>query len=124
MKLKIKKSQHKGLIGKPAFSVTPELILTDEERELIAHYKMQKQVLFSKKAISILGNPTDDLINVTVDGLLNGDSYKCKSLDEVITYKNSLIEACQNLKVFLDVARSFSGEESYDIDEMVAKLKR
>ena len=122
MKLNIKKSQHKGLIGKPSFSITPNLFLTDEEIDLINHYKLQKQVLYSKKTLSILGNPTENEISVSVEGLMKGDSFKCKSLEEVISYKNSLIEACQNLKLFIDAARSFTGDEEYDIDEMITEI--
>lgn len=43
--------------------------------------------------------------------LLDGETYKCKDLGEVIAYSNSLADACETLKAYLEVASSFGGEE-------------
>ncbi len=93
MKLKINKFQTKGLIGKPSFEVRPEIELSEEERELIRHYKLQHQILLSRKLTNIFGKVSNNEVSVTVDQLLGGDVYKCKDLDEVISYTDSLVEA-------------------------------
>jgi hypothetical protein len=61
--------------------------------------------------VSIWGQPTDHLIDVRVKHLVDGTTYKCKDLAEVISYTDSLKEACATLKTYLEVAKSFGGEE-------------
>ena len=119
MLLKIRKTQKKGVLGKPTFEIYPELVLTEREKKLIKHYGLQKQQLASKKMVSMFGNPLDSELSINVEDLWNGDSYKCKSLDEVIDYRSKLIEACKNLRIFLEVAESFEGVEEIDIDSLV-----
>ena len=121
MLLKIKKIQKKGLIGKPTFELHPELVLSDNERKLIKHYGLQTQQLASKKRVSMFGNPSETETTINVEELWNGDSYKCKSLEEVIDYRNKLIEACKNLRVFLAVAETFEGTEVIDIDALLSE---
>ena len=65
--------------------------------------------------VNIWGQPTDYLIDVKVMNLLSGQSYKCKSLAEVISYSESLKEACETLKTYLEVAKSFGGQEVIEI---------
>ncbi|MFL0805557.1 MAG: hypothetical protein K6L81_17720 [Agarilytica sp.] len=121
MFLRIRKSQKKGVMGKTTFELHPELVLSDHERKLIKHYGLQKQQLASKKIVSMFGNPLETETSINVEELWNGDSYKCKSLEEVINYRNKLIEACKNLKVFLDVAETFEGVEEIDIDALLSE---
>ena len=99
------------MIGGVSFEVRAQVQLTDEERQLIQHYKMENEVLFSKKMINIWGQPTDLDVKVSVRQLVNGEGYKCKDLGEVISYSDSLKTACSTLKSYLDVARSFGGQE-------------
>ena len=120
MKLRLVSGQSKGLMGGISFEVKGKVELTSEERELIRHYKMEGTPVLKKKAKNIWGQVTDIEVNVFVKNLLSGDSFKCKSLDEVISYRESLISACQNLKSYLDVARAFDNEEIIDIDAILA----
>lgn len=78
MLLKIKKSQKKGMMGKPTFELHPELVLSDHERKLIKHYGLHKQQLASKKMVSMFGNPLETETSINVEELWNGDSYKCR----------------------------------------------
>ena len=111
MELILTRDQSKGLLGGVKFEVKAQVRLTDQERELIQHYKLENEIIFSKKLINIWGNPTDQEVNVTVSDLLHGETYKCKDLGEVIAYSNSLAGACETLKAYLEVASSFGGEE-------------
>lgn len=111
MQLTIKKGQQKGLMGGTSFEVRAQVTLSAPEQELVQHYKLQNEVLFSKTMVSIWGTPTDQKVEVRVGELLNGTSYKCKDLGEVINYTESLKSACESLVSYLDVAKSFGGEE-------------
>lgn len=111
MKLILIKDQSKGMMGKVSFEVKAEIQLSDEEANLIKHYKLENEILFQKKMVSIWGQPTDHLIDVRVKNLHSGEIYKCKSLDEVISYSDSLKSACETLKSYLEIAKSFGGKE-------------
>lgn len=120
MKLALVSSQSKGLMGGVSFEVKGRVELTPEEQELVRHYKLEGSVVLRKKTRNIWGQLTDVEVSVFVRNLLSGDSFKCKSLDEVISYRESLISACRNLKAYLNVARTFDNEEIIDIDALVA----
>lgn len=114
MKLLITKNQSKGMMGGVSFEVRAQAQLTDEESKLVQYYKLDNEVLLSKKMINIWGQPTDHDVKVTVRQLLNGETFKCKDLNEVIAYTESLKSACGTLKSYLDVARGFGGQEVCD----------
>ncbi len=116
MKLVLTKDQSKGLLGNVKFEVKAQVQITDEEQELITHYKLQNEVLLSKKLNNIWGQPTDEEVNVTVSNLLNGEVYKCKDLAEVIIYSENLVDACETLKAYLEEAKGFGGETVIEIE--------
>ena len=116
MKLVLTKDQSKGLLGNVKFEVKAQVQLTDEEQELIQHYKLQNDVLLSKKLNNIWGQPTDEVVNVTVNNLFNGEVYKCKDLSEVIIYSENLVSACEILKTYLEIANDFGGETVIEIE--------
>ena len=123
MKLVLMKSQQKGFTGKISFEVKASVRMSEEENRLISHYKLDNMVLLSKKLINIWGQVTENEINVSVRDMLNGESYKCKNLSEVISYSDSLVEACKTMKTYLDVARKFGGEEVIDIDKLFNEVE-
>lgn len=43
------------------------------------------------------------------------------NVEEVINYRNKLIEACKNLRIFLEVAETFEGTEVIDIDALLSE---
>lgn len=116
MKLTIEKNQSKGMIGGISFEVRAQVQLSDEERGLVEHYRLGNEVLFVKKLVSIWGQPTDKTASVRVRELVDGAIYKCKDMDEVIGYTDSLKIACENLKLYLEAARGFGGKEVYEIE--------
>ena len=116
MRLIIARGQSKGMMGAVTFEVKAQVQLTEEERQLTQNYKMENEVLLSKKMINIWGQPTDHEIKVTVRQLLTGEGYKCKDLNEVMGYSESLKSACTTFKAYLDVARGFGGQEVFDIE--------
>ena len=50
-------------------------------------------------------------LRVTVDGLMNGQHIECKDLDELLGAEAAIRDACQNIKVYLEVAVTFDGRE-------------
>jgi hypothetical protein len=114
MKLVLTKNQAKGMMGNVSFEVKASVQLSQEESSLIDHYKLRDTVLFSKKMV-FLGQVTDKEVQVRVRDLLSGEAYKCKDLGEVIAYSDSVESACKTLKSYLEVARSFGGEEILEV---------
>ena len=114
MNLVMTKNQSKGMMGAVSFELTASVRLTDDEKKLIQHYKLENEILFQKKMVNIWGQPTDRLLDVKVKDLITGQTYKCKSLDEVISYSEGLKNACGTLKSYLVIAKDFGGEEIFE----------
>jgi hypothetical protein len=114
MKLILMKNQAKGLMGATSFEVKSQVELTADERKLIDHYGLNSAVLFSKK-VTFFGQTTDKAIEVRVRDILGGEGFKCKDLEEVIAYSDSIKSACATLKGYLEVAATFGGKEVFDI---------
>lgn len=116
MKLILTKNQSKGIMGGISFEVKAKVELTQEEQNLIKHYKLENEILLSKKKV-FFGQTLDETVQVSVKNLLNGESYKCKDLGEVITYSDNLKSACNTLWTYLNVARGFGGQEIIEIPD-------
>jgi hypothetical protein len=115
MKLMLTKNQAKGMLGATSFEVKAQVDITPEEQKLIQHYGLQGAVLFSKK-VTFFGKTTDKDIEVRVRDLLDGEGFRCKDLEEVIAYSESIKSACSTLKSYLDVAATFGGQEVFEIN--------
>jgi len=50
-------------------------------------------------------------LRITVNSLQRGQHIECKSLDELLGAESAVIEACKNLRVYLDTAATFDGRE-------------
>jgi hypothetical protein len=114
MKLILMKNQAKGLLGATSFEVKSQVELTADEQKLIQHYGLNNAVLFSKK-VTFFGQTTDRAIEVRVRDILGGEGFKCKDLEEVIAYSDSIKSACHTLKGYLEVAATFGGKEVFEI---------
>ena len=116
MILTITKNQNKGMMGGVSFEVRAKVQLTEEERNLVEHYKLRNEILFQKHLVNLWGKPTEKSSTVRVAELVDGATYKCKDLNEVMGYTESVKEACEALKTYLLLARSFGGEEVYEFE--------
>lgn len=50
-------------------------------------------------------------LRVTVHTLINGQHIECKELDELLGTEAAIIDACKNLKAYLETALTFDGRE-------------
>ena len=114
MQLALRRGQSKGLMGGISFEVFAQVRLSTEEQDLIQKYK-QESVVVLQRPVYIFGKPTDRVINLTVGQLIQGESFKCKDLGEVIGFSDNAVRACQTLKTYLDVAKTFGGEEILEV---------
>jgi hypothetical protein len=50
-------------------------------------------------------------LRVTVEGLLSGQHIECKDMDELLGAESAIVDACKNLKAYLETALTFDGRE-------------
>src|SRR6266536_845679 len=50
-------------------------------------------------------------LRVTVDSLMSGQHIECKDLDELLGAEAAIVDACMNLKIYLETAQTFDGRE-------------
>lgn len=110
MNLVLIRRQAKGMMGGVSFEIVGKITLSQEEANLVKHYKLANEELVRKPFI-VFGVETGRVLSVSVKNLLNGDSFKAKDLSEVVAHTDSLLTACEALKTYLEVARKFGGEE-------------
>ena len=132
MQLKIKKSQRSSMMGKTLFQIEVRADMTPQERELIKKYGLSKEVLYTSEdakkhtAMAVLGDTSTVRgslgvikssirsalsLTVTVADLENGKTIEAKSLNEVISAENDLLQAAKNLTAYLSTATEFDGRE-------------
>ena len=118
MKLKVTRNQvdMKGLFGGHKgvrFSITAKVELSDEEKQLIAHYKMGDQVVADWEPAQ--DNKTFEA-PITIQSLLSGRTIESESLSKLQGLEEQIIEGCKTIKGYLEIARSFGSEIELDID--------
>jgi hypothetical protein len=135
MKLLLGRSQRNaGLMGgKVMFTLDARVDLTDEEKALIKKYGLGKEVIYnSEKSKRHLEATQGALampgagsllkagiglamaalsLNITIESLTKGHHIECKDLDELLATEQAIMEACRNIKVYLDTAVTFDGRE-------------
>ena len=115
MKVSIKKSQDKGMMGGVSFKVKANVELTEEERNLIKHYNFGSSILLSRKRKNIWGELTNEDVKILVNEFVAGQTFSCKSIDDIISFEESIKEAAQTLKAYLVVAKNFEGDETLEL---------
>ena len=135
MQLKLRRSQREaGLVSTNViFCLDARADLTQHERSNLSRYKLYDQVIYNSEAsrrhldkseaAGAEGSMRGSLkslayvamaalrLNITVRGLERGQHIECKSLDELLAAEDAIMEACQNLRKYLEVAGTFNGTE-------------
>ncbi len=139
--LKLRRSQRATMLaGKPVFILDARAELTPELRALVGKYRLGELVVYDSKArkqsteaaYAHFGEAATSSVGrslwknarglasaammaltlrVTVDKLIAGQHIECKDLDELLGAESAFVEACKNLRTYLDVALSFDGRE-------------
>lgn len=127
MKLHIQRSQRTtGFRGTPVFSIRAQAEISSEEQKLVSHYGLAKEMVYvseqaQQHAVSAsrssggvmraIGHSIAARMSlaITVGDLVSGKSVEAKSLEEVIGIEEAIRSACENLKGYLEVAKSFDG---------------
>jgi hypothetical protein len=50
-------------------------------------------------------------LRITIDSLMSGVHVECKSMGELLEAERAIRDAAQNLRAYLNVARTFDGRE-------------
>lgn len=110
MKLFINKDQAKGLLGGTKFEMKVRTELTSEEIELVKKYKAEKEILLKKDVkIPLTGKALS--IVLTIDNLINGHTFSCSDIGEILEYEKNVKESCEAFKNYIEIMRNFGGQE-------------
>jgi hypothetical protein len=139
IQLKLRRSQKSGLLGKPSFVLDARADLTPEAKGLVTKYGLGSLVVYDSKARQqraeqaaghfdaahvqsygsagrSLWSSAKGLANAAVMALslrvtVNGQHIECKDLDELLGAEAAIVEACKNLKAYIETAQTFDGRE-------------
>jgi hypothetical protein len=140
LKLKRSQRAGGMLGGKIIFSLDARTDLSPDEKGLVSKYALGKLIVYdseerkkhgeaayghfdegassgigrslwkSARGIASVAMMTLSL-RVTVDGLMSGQHIECKDLDELLGAEAAILNACKNLKAYLETAQTFDGRE-------------
>lgn len=140
MKLLLRRSQRSGSFsGSVIFCLDARVEFTPQERESIRRYKLHNQAIYNSEASQRaldkanasasehgmgdwrnLGGQLKGLaylalasmkLNISISSLEKGQHVECKSMDELLGAEAAIMDACENLKGYLDTAATFDGRE-------------
>lgn len=133
MLLKLTRSQRATFVKQTAvFMLDARVSLNREEYDNVQRYRLMREVVYTSAAAQRhqdaaldhldgsagglargLGRLALAKMNLTISigGLINGTHVECKDLSELMGAEEAVIQACQNLKGFLDTAATFDGRE-------------
>jgi hypothetical protein len=140
IQLKLRRAQKTGMIGKTTFTLDARVELPADAQALVAKYQLGGLVVYDSQARrkqqeaayshfdeaahsttgrslwkSARGLASAALmamtLRVTVNNLMSGQHIACKDLDELLGAEAAIVEACRNLKGYLETALTFDGRE-------------
>lgn len=134
MQLKIKRSQRESgvMSSKVIFAIDVRAEYSPSERASIQRYKLHNEVIYNSEAskrhlaranAQLDGSTRGALkslasfalvamnLNITIKSLERGHHVECKSMEELLDAEETLIDACKNVKAYLDTAATFDGRE-------------
>lgn len=114
MKLVIQRDQAKKMLGGVSFELAAQVQLTPDEAELVKRYRADREVLLQKEVtIPLTGRSLS--LALTIGSLTNGQTFKRNDIAEILGYEESVKNACQSFRAYLDVMRSFGGREVVEL---------
>ena len=127
MKLVIKRTKKSSLTGKSNYELYVRADLTDEERKLVKENSLGKvSVVYHDRsggaalaAVSFwaaLWKMVKDT-QMTVDTFMRGTTFACKDVTELMGIEDEVRGSSLTLRAILEMAKTFGGEEVFDVDE-------
>lgn len=110
MKLYIQRDQAKKLLGGVKFELSGRVELTPAESELVRKYKVEKETLV-KSEVKIPFTGRSISIDLTIGTLMDGQTFKCNDIAEILEMEKTLKDSCGAFKHYLDLMNHFGGEE-------------
>lgn len=134
MKLMVSRSQKTGgmISSTVIFGLDARVELTPEEAADVRKYKLGKEVIYNSEAAKrhldgvnaglSQGGATGFMkglasaamaklsLNITIDDLLNGQHVQAKDMNEMVGAEAAIVEACQTLRTYLNIASTFDGK--------------
>lgn len=128
IKLKIKRSQSRNVMGKVTFSVHFIAELSPDARDAVKHYHFGKTVLYQKPLewkLSIYAIVTfwrsiwlwltRSRWQITVNDLVRGRTVRCKHILDVLQTEEDVREAAEIFGKIIRAASWFGGEEIVEL---------
>jgi hypothetical protein len=115
MKLYITRNQATGFLGKVKFVLKARVELTADELSLVEKYKCKNELLLLKELIIPFINKTF-LLELTIGSFIDGQEFKCKDIADILQYEANVKEACETFKNYIEVMKSFGGEEMIEYE--------
>jgi len=133
MELILKRDQAGKMLGGVKFELSARVKVTSEEQQVIKKYKADKFVLHSRKASlaqagleagsvtkAIGGKLLDKVFSdITIGKLVNGVSFTCDNISDVLDHEDKIKEACATFYIYLVAMKSFGGEERISYPEVL-----
>ena len=110
MRLRISRDQARGLLGGVKFELKARVELRSEEVDLIRKYRADNEVLVEREIKIPLTNKVFTL-GININGLVNGQTFKCKDVAEILETEKSVKDACEAFKNRIEAMKHFGGEE-------------
>lgn len=125
MKLLLKRSRVSGRLRTVKFHLYVRVQCDDEELELLDLCNLMQDVLVFHEKEKGNGGTLDKLFALSenkqlkVYDLIEGYTFICERLDELLPIEEQLKKTCLSLQAQLDLAASFGSEEVLDLKKLV-----
>ncbi len=126
MKLLIRRDPKLGTMGKQKYVLSIHAQLSGAEATLVRSNKLDGEMLlyFEGTAADKSGSAGAMLrvmrdVNLTVGKLIEGVTFTCDNLGQLLGVETQALEAAQNLQRYLTAAATFGGEVVVDLDEAI-----
>ena len=135
MKLLIRRDQKTGFTGKQKYTLYVRAQLTEVEASIVRQNRLENELLLyfdkdehtfgfarrAKEEGGFMGLAMRLLrdVSLTVGKLIEGATFTCDNVGQLLSVETEATTAAKNLKRYLIAAATFGGEEALDIDKAI-----
>jgi len=103
------------MMGGGKLNLLAKVVPTPEELEVINKYKMHKEIIWQKNPADSVAPSFMGVKTMTVGTLINGESFTCKDIGQMLQMEEHITRTAQGLKVMVDAAKGFGGDTVIDL---------